>query len=73
MNLTRVTGTSHEDLCTFMTISRSVLLRMRNVADKSCIGNQNTFLVQYVFHENRVVYVRMWKLMVEPDRQPMTV
>jgi len=25
--------------------SRSVLLRMRNVADKSCRGNQNTYFV----------------------------
>ena len=30
-NLTRITGTLHEDLCTFMIISRSNLVRMRNV------------------------------------------
>jgi hypothetical protein len=28
---------------TFMVISRSILLRMRNVSDKSCTENQNTF------------------------------
>jgi hypothetical protein len=37
-------GTLHEDLCTFMTISRWILLRMRNVSDKICRENQNTHL-----------------------------
>jgi len=40
--LTKITGTLHEDRYRFLIISRSVLLRMRNVADKSCIENQNT-------------------------------
>ena len=39
-------GTLYEDLCTFMIISRWIHLRMRNVADKMCRGNQNTFYVQ---------------------------
>ena len=42
LNLTRITGTLHEDLCTFMIISRSFLLRMRNVSYKICGRNQNT-------------------------------
>jgi hypothetical protein len=33
-NLTRITGTLHEELCTFMVISRSVILRMGKVSDK---------------------------------------
>jgi hypothetical protein len=33
-------------LCTFLIISRRILLRMRNVSDKSCRENQNTFSVQ---------------------------
>ena len=33
------------DICTFMIISRSFLLRMRNVSDKSCTENQNTRFV----------------------------
>ena len=41
-----MTGTLHEDLSTFMTTSRSVLLRMRNVSDKSCRENKNA---QFVF------------------------
>ena len=31
---------------TFLIISHSVLLQMRNVSDKSCRENQNTFYVQ---------------------------
>ena len=31
-----------EDQCTFLIISRLVLLRMRNVSDKSCRSDQNT-------------------------------
>ena len=40
-NLTRKTGTSHEDQHTFMTISHSVLLCGRNVSGARCIDNQN--------------------------------
>jgi hypothetical protein len=40
-HLTRITGTLHEDICTFMTISRIVFLRMRTVSDKICRENQN--------------------------------
>jgi len=32
-SLTRITGTLHEDRCTFMITSRSVLLRMKNISD----------------------------------------
>jgi hypothetical protein len=47
LSLTRITGTLLEDHYTFLITSRSVLLRMRNVPDKSCGENQNTrFCVQ---------------------------
>jgi hypothetical protein len=39
-------GTLHEDQYTFFNKSRSFLLRVRNVSDKSCRENQNTFCVQ---------------------------
>ena len=42
LNLARTMDTLHENLCTFI-ISRSVLLRTRNVSDKSCTEDQNTF------------------------------
>jgi hypothetical protein len=37
-----MTSTVHEDVSTFITISRYILHRMRNVWDKSCRENQNT-------------------------------
>jgi len=45
-SLTRITGTLHEDQYTFLIISGSVMLRMRNVSDISCTKTQNTFYVQ---------------------------
>ena len=41
-----MTGTLHEDLCTFMTISDSLLLRMRNVSDKCFTELKHKFYVQ---------------------------
>jgi hypothetical protein len=42
-NVTRITGTSHEDLCIFMILILSrVLLRMTYISDRSCRENQNT-------------------------------
>jgi hypothetical protein len=57
INLTRVTVTLHDNLCTFMKISCSVL-RMRNIWDKSCRENQNThFMFSNLFSENYAIYV----------------
>ena len=47
-NRTRIVGTLHfarRPIQTFLIISRSILLRMRNVSDKSCRENQNTHFV----------------------------
>ena len=45
--------TLHEDPYTFMIISRSVLLKMRNVSDKSCTENRNThFMFNNIFFKN---------------------
>jgi hypothetical protein len=53
----------------FLIISRSLLLRMRNVSDKSCTENQNThFVSSNTFFENRAVYEIMWENTVQPDR-----
>jgi len=55
-------------------ISRSFLLRMRNVSDRSCRENQNThFVFSNFFFENRVIYEIMWKNMLEPDSLQMTI
>ena len=42
-NLIKRTGTLHEDICTFMIITRSFLVRMRNFSEKICTENQNTY------------------------------
>ena len=41
-NPTKIMGTLHEDVSTFMAISGLILLRMRNVSNKSCRENENT-------------------------------
>ena len=51
----RLTGNLHEHIRTFMVVSRSVLLRMRNVSDKSCRENQNTHFVFSNFFPNIVL------------------
>ena len=43
--MTRITGTLHEDWCTFVIIPYGVLLRMRNVSDKIRRGTQSTHLI----------------------------
>ena len=56
LNLTRITSTLHEDLCTFM-VSRQILLGMRIVSDKSCRENQKTrFMFSNVFR----IWRRLW-------------
>ena len=47
-----------------MVISGWILLRMRNVSDKSCREKQNTHFVFsncFFFFENRAVYEIIWK------------
>jgi hypothetical protein len=69
-----ITGTLHKDRDTFQITSHSVLLRMRNVSDKSCRENQNThFVFSNCFPENRTVYEMMWKNIVERGRPQMAI
>ena len=63
-----MTGTLHEDVFTFRTISGWILLRMRNVWNENCREHQNTFYTQWLFSENRAVYEIMSKNMSEPER-----
>ena len=59
---------------TNMHISHSILLRMRNVSDKSCRENQKThFMFSNFFPKNGAIYEVTWKTMVEPDRPQMTM
>jgi hypothetical protein len=61
-------GTIHKDQYTFLILSHSFLLRMRNVSDISFGENQHTRYVQELFIENRAVYEIKWKNIVEPGR-----
>jgi hypothetical protein len=57
-----------------LVISRSFLLRMKNVSHKSCEENQNThFVFSNFFFENRIVCEIMWKNVVERGRPQMTI
>jgi len=71
-NRIKITGTSREDQNTFVILSHSVLLRLRNVSDKIFRQNQNTnFTFSNMFFENRTVYEIMWENTVEPNRHCM--
>ena len=64
-------GTLHEDIFTFVTISRGILLRKRNILDKSCRENYNTlFLFISLFPKIVAVYE---KNVIEPERPQMTI
>jgi len=55
-----------------MIISRSLLLRMRNITDKIIEKIKAHILCPITAFENRAVYDIMWKNMVEPGRPQMT-
>jgi hypothetical protein len=44
-DMTRMTGTLHGGIRTFVAISRSVILRIRNISGKVCRENQNTHFI----------------------------
>jgi len=68
-------GTLHEDLCTFMMISRWSLLRVRNIPDKICRENKITILcsITFFFTENLAVCEVMRENTVVLDRPQMAV
>jgi len=61
--------------CTFVIISRSVLLRMKNVLVKiRGTENQNThFEFHNNFFENRAIYEIKWKNIIECGRPQMAI
>jgi hypothetical protein len=72
--MTRVTGRLHEEVCAFMIISRSILLRMRNLLDNSSRENQNTnFMLKNFFPKIVSFFEIMLKNMVQSDRPQMTM
>jgi len=64
------------DICAFVIVSRTVLLRMRNVSDESCRENQTTHCTYSKSSpppENRPFGDIMWENMIEPDGPHMIV
>jgi hypothetical protein len=41
---------------------------MKNVSDRICRENKNTYFVFNTFFENPAVYEKMWKNMVRPEQ-----
>ena len=64
-----MTGALHEAQYTILIIYRSVVLRMRNIRDRSFRENQNIHFTcnKLFFFENHAVYEVMWKNTVQPD------
>jgi hypothetical protein len=72
-NLTRITGTLHEDVFTFMTIYCSVILRIRNTSISNEKMKTHILCSVNFFPENRAVYEIKSKNMVKPERLQMTI
>jgi len=74
LKLDKNNGYLYVDQFTILIIARSVLLRMRNVSEKSRRENQNThFVFSNLFFENRAARDTVWKNNVQPDRPRMTI
>jgi len=54
-------------------MSRSVLLRMRNVSDKSCREKSKHILCSITFFENLAVNEIMWENIIQSSRPQMTI
>jgi hypothetical protein len=68
-----MTGTLGEDVCAFMVISGLIIVRLRNVPEKSRRENQNTHFVFSFFPEYRALFDMMWKNNVDPGRPLITM
>ena len=71
--MTRITGILRADNYAFIIISRSVLLKMRNVSDERCRQNQDTHISSTPFSENLAGNVITWKNIVVKGRPHMRI
>jgi len=76
-NLTRKVGALRKGLCTFVITFRWVLVRLRNVSDKSCRENENTHFMfnnfNFFFWANHAFYEITWTNILEPEKQQMSI
>ena len=69
-----ITGTLHDEQYLFLITSRSFLLRMKNVSDRSCRENQTHIFCSITYYtENCAIYEIMWKNTVDPNRHWRTI
>jgi len=59
-NLTRITATVHDDLCSYILNFPLILVRMRNASDKSCRENQSTHFLFNIFPPKMYVYIYIY-------------
>jgi len=65
-------ATLYVELFTFIILSRSFLLRMRNNSNNICRENKKNIFSNFL-SENRALYEIMWKNIVEPDSPQMVI
>jgi hypothetical protein len=85
-NLTRITGTLHDDQFAFMLLFQLII--MGNITDKSCRENQNTYfhILSTMHGQNHIKHISrqyffpkilpfeiMWENMVQPDWPQMKI
>jgi hypothetical protein len=69
-----MTGTLQGDWYKFIAISRSVILKMRNISHKNCRENQNTHFVLSNFFPKILPFGdNVGKNVVQPDRPQLTI
>jgi hypothetical protein len=71
--ITIIKSTWLEVQYTFLFISHSFLLRMKNISGKCCRENQHTFYWPQLFLENHAVYDTMFRNIVEPEGLQTTI
>jgi len=69
----QIMGTLHEERCTFMIISRSVLVWMRNVLERICRESQKHILCPATFFWKSCLYEIMWKNTAAPEMPQITI
>jgi hypothetical protein len=71
-DLMGIMGTLHKDKCTFSMLP-CLVLRMRNVSDKSVRAKENTFYTRQLFKKNHSIYEIMWKSSLEMGKPQMMI
>jgi hypothetical protein len=71
--MTRIMGTLHDDVFTFIIISCFIFLTRKNISVKFVEKHKIHVLGFKTFSYSPLFYESMWKYMVERDRPQMTI